>query len=106
MIRLPLHLNDIDIIDIAIKLNLISNQLQRVNAVQEYFNVLYLSEICKPNGTTLACGFLFGSAGTNWYKRLHSGPKQAKPKSYSWKFWQRVLESVLKPSLLTLKESL
>ena len=33
MIRLPLRQNDIAIMDIAIKLNLTSNQLRRVNAV-------------------------------------------------------------------------
>ena len=106
MIRLPLQKNDIAIMDIAINLNLTSNQLRGVNAVREYFNVLYPSEICEPNGTTLARGFLFGNAGTNWYKRLHPEPKQAKPNSYSWKFWQRVLDSVLQLSSLMLKEPL
>ena len=57
--------------DITIKMNLTPNQLRRVNEVQEYFNVLYLNEICKPNGKTLALGFLFGNTGTNWYTRLH-----------------------------------
>ena len=75
MIRLPLQTSNIAIIDVAISMKFTLNQLQRINAVQEYFNMLYLSKICEPNGTTLARGFFFGNAGTNWYTRLHSGPK-------------------------------
>ena len=57
MIRSPLRTNDIAIMDVAIGMQFTPNQLKRINAVREYFDVLYLSEICEPNGTKIARGY-------------------------------------------------
>ena len=72
--------------DVAIGMQFTSNQLKRINAVREYFDVLYLSEICEPNGTKLAHGFSYGNARDEWYTRFQPGPKQTKANFYSWKF--------------------
>ena len=91
---------------VVISMQLISNQLERINAVRENLDVLYLSEICELNGTKLARGFYYGNAGDKWYTRFQAGPKQTKPNSYSWKFWRRILNKVLKPSSLKLRKPL
>ena len=105
MIRPTLRENDRSIMDIALQQDLTDIQLKRVNAVREWFNVKSLSEICEPNGITLARGFYFGNSGDNWYQRIHPGPKQSKPNSYSFKFWQKVLDTVMTASW-NLKEPL
>lgn len=46
MIRSPLLTNDITIMDVAISMKFTLNQLKRINAVQECFDILDLSEIC------------------------------------------------------------
>lgn len=88
--------------DVATSMQFTSNQHKRINAVREYFDVLYLSEICEPNGIKLARGFYYGNAGYKWYTRFQPGPKQTKLNSYSWKLWRIVLNKVLKPSSFNL----
>ena len=106
MIRLSLRTNDIFIMDVAISMQFTSNQLKRINAVREYFDLLYLSEVFEPNGTNSARGFYYGNASDEWYTRFKVGPKQYKPNSYSWKFWRRVLDTVVKPSSLKVRKLL
>ena len=92
--------------DVAISMQFTSNQLKRINVVREYFDVLYLSEICDSNGIKLARGFYYGNANDKWYTRFQPGPKLTNPNSYSWKFWRIVLNKVLKPSSFNLKKPL
>ena len=83
MIPPKLRKYDICIMDEAIKLFSTKAKLEKINAVCEFLNVQYLSEISKPNGKTLVKGFLFGNRGDNWYRRRIPGPKQTKPNNES-----------------------
>lgn len=95
MIRPKLRKNDICIMDEAIKLFSTKSELEKVNAVREFLNVHFLSEMSEPNGTTLAKGFLFGNSGDHWYRRRISGPKQTKPNNESWKLWRELVDTFL-----------
>ena len=67
----------------------------KINAVREYLNIIFLSEISEPNGTTIAKGILYGNSGDNWYRRRTAGPKQSKPNSTSWNCWRRLIATFL-----------
>ena len=60
-IRPKLRSNDIEIMDVALTLDLTKNQIQRVNAVREYYNVMWLSEICNAEGTSFRKGEMDGT---------------------------------------------
>ena len=99
MIRPPLRKHDICIMDEALKYDYTKSELEKINAVREYFNVQYISEISEPNGVTLAKGFLYGNKGDDWYRRRSPGPKQAKPNDESWRLWRKLLNHFLNRGL-------
>ena len=57
-IRTNIWSNEIVIMDVVLTLDLTKNQIQRVNAVREYYNVMWLSEICNAEGTSIRRGHL------------------------------------------------
>ena len=72
-------------------MNLTKNQLQRVNAVRDYYNVMWLSKVCTANGDYIRRGVYNGSELPNSvYKVTRVFLKQSRPDSYSWKFWRQV----------------
>ena len=79
--------------DKAIKMSFIKNQLEQINAVREWYNVMWMSEICTFDGLSIRPGVMFGHEEDVPYTRRSSGPKQDLPNSYSWKFWRKVLSS-------------
>ena len=85
-IRPKLRVNDVCIMDLAISMNLTDNQRNRINAVREWYNVMYLSEITNERGTAIMDGILTGSKQLTKYRRRSDGPKQKKPNNYSFKF--------------------
>ena len=66
-------------------------QLQRVNAVREYFNVFYLSEISTPDGKALIPGIDSGTSIHQRYQPTKRAPKQARPGRRSFDLWKQVL---------------
>ena len=93
-IRQRLRTNDIPIMEIAMSMNLTKNQMQRVNAVREYYNVIWLSKVCTANGDYIRRGVYNGSELPNSvykglelpnlvYKVTRVFPKQSRPNSYS-----------------------
>ena len=89
-----LQSNDIAIMDKALTLDLTKNQIQQVNAVLEYYNVMLLSEICNAEGTSIRRGALEGTESLDAnYTVTRQFPKQNRPNSYSWKFWKKVLST-------------
>ena len=68
MLRPPLRKHDIYIMDEALKYYSTKSDLEKINAVREYFNVYFLSEMSEPNGIKLAKGFLYGNKGDNRYR--------------------------------------
>ena len=84
MIRPELRKHDICLMDVALSKNKFTKiQLQRINAVREYFNVQYISEICEINGTHLAKGILYDYKAEQTYFWRNKAPKQKKPNSRS-----------------------
>ena len=81
--------------DLAIRMDFTDNQRNRINAVREWYNVMYLSEITNENGRTIMDGVLFGSNPIQKYCRRSDGPKQKKPNTYSFKFWQKLFQPLL-----------
>ena len=81
-----LRINDICIMDVAIKMCFTKNQLERLNAVREWYNVMWISELCTQDGLSLRQGVKFGYENKGTYTRRSSGPKQNRPNTYSWKF--------------------
>ena len=80
--------------DKALTLDLTKNQIQQVNAVQEYYNVMWLSEICNAEGTSIRRRALEGTESLDInYSVTRQFPKQNRPNSYSWKFWKKVLST-------------
>ena len=80
-------------------------QLQRINAVREYFIVQYISEICEINGTHLAKGILYDYKAERIYFWRNKAPKQKKPNRRSWELWHKLLNYLLNNDL-TLKQPL
>ena len=63
--------------DKALNLDLTKNQIQQVNAVQEYYNVMWLSEICNAEGTSIRRGALEGTESMDEnYSVTREFPKQ------------------------------
>ena len=94
-IRPKLRVNDVCIMDLAIKMDFTDNQRNRINAVREWYNVMYLSEITNENGRSIMDGVLLGTNPIQKYRRRSDGPKQKKPNTYSFKFWQKLFQPLL-----------
>ena len=105
MIRPKLQRNDKCIMDHALSYTSRKAQLERINAVREYLNIRYLSEICNPDGSQLASGILYGNKEDKQYFRRQKGPKQNKPNSRSWTIWRKFLDTLLCTNL-SLRQSL
>lgn len=69
MLRPTLRKHDNCMMDEALKYYSTKYDLEKINAVCEYFNVHFLSEISEPNGIKLPKGFLYGNKGDNWHRR-------------------------------------
>ena len=81
-IRQRLRTNDITIMEITMSMNLTKNQMQRVNAVRDFYNVIWLSEVCTSNGNYIRRGVYNGSESPNLiYKVTRVFPKQSRPNS-------------------------
>ena len=92
MIRPPLWKIDVCLMNAAMEMDITLTQLDRLNCVQKWFNVKYLSELCNEEGTMIRPGILTGSHMQQQYVRDTDGPKQTKPNTYSWKFWKQLLK--------------
>ena len=91
-IQPKLRVNDRSIMDMAISIfTMTGKQLQRVNAVREYFNVFYLSEISTPDGKALIPGIDSGTSIHQRYQPTKRAPKQARPGRRSFDLWKQVL---------------
>ena len=95
MIRPKLREYDIFLMDVAIKMFFTKSKLEQIKAVREYLNIIFLSEISEPNGTTIAKGVLYGNSGDNWYRRRTAGPKQSKPNTTNCNCWRRLIATLL-----------
>lgn len=105
MIRPKLRQHDKCIMDFALSYTARKAQLERINAIREYLNIQYLSEICNPDGSQLATGILYGNQAEKQYFRRQKGPKQNKPNTRSWTIWSKFLDTLL-CSNLTLRQPL
>ena len=94
-IRPKLRVNDVCIMDLAIRMDFTDNQRNRINAVREWYNVMYLSEITNKSGKTIMDGVLFVLNTLQKYRRCSDGPIQKKPNSYSFKFWQKTATTIV-----------
>ena len=100
MICPELRKHDICLMDVPLSKNKFTKiQLQRINAVREYFNVQYISEICEINGTHLAKGILYDYKAEQSYFRRNKAPKQKKPNNRSWKLWRELLKYLVNNDL-------
>ena len=75
-----LRTNDICIMDVAIKMCFTKNQLERLNAVREWYNVMWISELCTQDGLSLRQGVKFGyeKSGNLYTKIKRAQTKQTK----------------------------
>ena len=102
-----LRLNDRSIMDMAISINTMTGtQLKRVNAVREYLNVTYLSEISTPNGRSLILGIDSGTSIHRRYIPTKRAPKQARPGRRSFDLWKQVLLQFTRNESMMLKTPL
>ena len=109
MIRPKLRENDKCLMDIALEMDspqFTKIQLEQINAVREYFDIQYISEICEPNGTKLAKGIYYHYSAEKWYHNRFPGPKQNKPNNRSWELWRRLLNHFINEKTLMLKQPL
>ena len=71
-------------------------QRKRINSVQMYLGVTWLSEIC-----TIDCTLLVEGIGDDDVELPHENtlpkPAQVKPNTRSWALWDRLLQSFTKP---------
>jgi hypothetical protein len=75
------------------ELEFTQNQRERINCVQMYLGVMYLSEICNMSGSELQARTENDTHDKDVYNVTTQKPKQNKPNSYSWKFWTRTIQS-------------
>ena len=84
--------NDQSIMDMALSITTMTGiQLKRVNAVREYFNITYVSEISTPNGRSLISGIDNGRLIHQRYHPTKRAPKQSRPGRRSFDLWRKVL---------------
>ena len=81
--------NDVAIMDVALRMCLTKIQLNRVNAVQEYLGVQYVSELSL-NGTYLVFPCLLEDMN-KLYRVTRGQPKQKEPNQRSWDLFHKVL---------------
>jgi hypothetical protein len=74
-------------------MNLMTNQMERINCVRMYLGVMYISEICNEEGTAIREGYEDGTNRQETYNITLTIPKQKKPNTSSWKLWWKVLQS-------------
>ena len=66
------------------EMNLTQNQIKRVNAIREYYNVMWLSKICTCDGKFIRKGIYNGiEVPNNNYRVTWKFAKQERPNSYS-----------------------
>jgi hypothetical protein len=92
-IRPKLRVEDKCIMDRVNELSFTQNQRERINCVRMYLGVMYLSEICNTAGDALQKGIEKNTHDKNVYNVTIQRPKQKIPNSYSWKFWEKAIQS-------------
>ena len=68
------------------------NQKEKINCVQIYLGVNYISEICTVDGTGFVPGILEGDESQLNYQTTLTKPYQEKPGDNSWMLWRRILK--------------
>ena len=93
----PLRKNDVCLMNVAREMELTPTQLERVNCVQMWFNVQYLSELCEEDGKAIRHGIIDGSHFQRLYVQKSDGPNQKRPNNRSWLFWIKLINMFIKP---------
>ena len=68
-----------------------TQELKQINLVCLYYKVIYLSELCNLQGTSLDSQYLYGKKPTH-YTPNQSILHQPKPGTSSFKLWRRLLK--------------
>jgi len=93
--------------DMAISIfTMTGQQLKRVNAVREYFNVFYLSEVSTADGKALIPGIDSGRSIHQRYQPTKIAPKQARPGRRSFDLWWQVLSKFTRNKSMMLETPL
>ena len=104
-IQEKLRTKDRSLMEIALAQDLTEDELKRFNYCRLFVGAMYLSEICKAEGSSLVPGISTGDTSYTEYKTTLQQPKQQKPDKKSWKVWTKVLAYITKGSN-TLKNDL
>ena len=98
-IQPKLREHDISIMDIAIQMEtLTGQQLQCINGVREWYNIMYASEISTMDGKELLRGIDHGNPQSVQFFPTKRAPKQARPNRKTFRLWKRVLAQLTEPN--------
>ena len=104
-IQRKLRTKDKCLTEIVLSQDLTDDELKRFNYCRTFVGAIYLSEICKAEGSVLVPGISKGDTSNTEYKTSLRKPRQQKPDKKSWKVWTKVLSYITKGSN-TLKNDL
>jgi hypothetical protein len=93
-IRKKLRYNNIAIMDIVRNLGFTAIQEHRENCVQLFLGVMYFSEICSIDGTSIRAGMTTGHNNNEEYVITLKKAIQHRPNSRSWELWTRAKTSI------------
>ena len=85
---------------------LTGQQLQCINGVREWYNIMYASEISTLDGKELLRGIDHGNPQSVQFFPTKRAPKQARPNRKSFRLWKRVLAQLTEPNSNRLKSPL
>ena len=74
--------------------DLTNNELKRFNYCRLFVGAMYLSEICKAEGSALVPGISKGETECKEYTMSLRKPRQQKPDKKLWKVWTKVLACI------------
>jgi hypothetical protein len=93
-IRKKLRANDIAIMDIVRQAGFTEVQEHRINCVRLFLGVMYFSEICTIDGTTIRDGITTGNNDNEEYILTLKKAIQHRPNTRSWNLWTQAITSI------------
>jgi hypothetical protein len=93
-IRKKLRANNIAIMDIVRQVGFTEVQEHRINCVRLFLGVMYFSEICSIDGTTIRDGITTGHNNNEEYILTLKKAIQHRPNTRSWNLWSQAITSI------------
>jgi hypothetical protein len=81
--------------DIVRQVGFTAGQEHQINCVRLFLGVMFFSEICSINGTTLQDGITTGHNNNEGYILTLKKAIQYRPNTQSWKLWTQAITSII-----------